>query len=180
MKDIKNTPKWLSDLLILAGISITSYLLIELIKEIFSDSNCLKQENKPRVFISHSWTYDKEFNNLIKKFEQYGFEYYNHSVSKSKPIEARNRKELIKQIELKVKKCSKVVILAGMYVNSSDIIKEEIKIAKKLNKEIIAIKPHGSVRVPKIVRENSTKIIGNHTPSIINKLSLVKSKIDGK
>lgn len=164
-------PNWLETILIIAGITLAALLFIELMKYLFLSFEKDKKEGRtPRVFISHSWTYDHEFNNLIRRFDEYGFGYYNHSIPKNNPLNVNGKKELISGIRRKMSNCSKFVVLAGMYVNNSDIIKEEIKIAKELGKEIIAIRPHGVTRIPIIVRENASVIIGTHTPKIIEYL----------
>jgi len=173
MNNNQGIPKWIENLLLIAGISLAMFLFIELVKEIFKGQDSDKI-GKPRVFISHSWSYDKEFNSLIHRFEDYGFEFYNHSVPKSKPLDVNSRRELLEGLRAQMKGCSKVIVLAGMYVNNSPIIREEIKIAKELKKEIIAIRPHGAEKIPKIIRENADKIIGTYTPSIVNKLKTRK------
>ncbi len=38
----------------------------------------------------------------------------------------------------------------------------EIKIAKELNKEIIAVKPYGQYSIPQFIRRNSSKVISNN------------------
>ena len=167
----KKMPEWLEIILIIAGITLAAFLIIELIKYLsVSLVEDEKEERTPRVFISHSWTYDKEFNNLIQRFEEYGFGYYNHSIPKDKPLDVNGKRELLEGIRRKMINCSKFIILAGMYVNNSKIIKEEIKMAKELGKEIIAIRPHGINRIPKIIRDNANVVIGTHTPNIIEHL----------
>ena len=106
----------------------------------------------------------------MDRFQNYEFDYFNHSIFKDEPLDVSSNKELLEGIEKKIKGCSKVVILAGMYVNKSTVIREELRIAKKLNKEIIAIIPHGQKKVPLIVRAFSKTIIGTNTPNIINHL----------
>jgi hypothetical protein len=46
----------------------------------------------------------------------------------------------------------------------------EIKIAKSLKKEIIAIKPYGQKGIPDFIRRNSIKVISNNINSIKNVL----------
>lgn len=50
---------------------------------------------KVRLFISHAWDYNKQYDNLIKllRIRPY-FEFYNHSVPKHDPLDSKTKKEL--------------------------------------------------------------------------------------
>jgi hypothetical protein len=162
--------KRLFETVLIVGISILAvYALFQLIRYLIATDNTEKKK-RPRIFISHSWRFDNDFYKLLDRFQNYEFDYFNHSIFKDEPLDVSSNKELLEGIEKKIKGCSKVVILAGMYVNKSTVIREELRIAKKLNKEIIAIIPHGQKKVPLIVRAFSKTIIGTNTPNIINHL----------
>lgn len=54
-----------------------------------------------------------------------------------------------------------------MYVNYSDAILDEIEIARKYNKPIIAVTPWGNSNIPIIVQQVSKTIIGWNKNSIV-------------
>ena len=70
--------------------------------------------------------------------------------------------------------CSKIVVIAGDYVDKSPVIKSEIKLAKQLDKEIIAIKPWGQKKLPRALRDTAHVVIGSTTNSINSTLQKPK------
>ncbi|OFY92199.1 MAG: hypothetical protein A3K10_03060 [Bacteroidetes bacterium RIFCSPLOWO2_12_FULL_31_6] len=120
----------------------------------------------PRVFISHSWDYDNDYRTLIKRFDHYGFEYYNHSIPEEKALDEETTRKIENGIRNKMKGCSKVLVLAGDYANNY-WIKKEVKIAKEMAKEIIAIRPWGEHTIPSYLKNDADRIIGFNSKSII-------------
>ena len=115
-----------------------------------------------RIFISHSWTYSKEYDKIEEFLKEQG-------VSKDDPVHTNGTdKELYEKIDAKVRGCSCVIILAGVYASYSKWINKEIEIAKKYNKPIIAVEPFGSERTSKVVKEAATVIVGWRASSVAN------------
>lgn len=124
-----------------------------------------------RLFISHSWKYSDAYDKIIDMLNKGQIQYYNHSVPKDDPIHTSGTNdELYDAIEAKIKGCSCVIILAGVYSTYSKWINIEIEIAQKYNKPIIAVEPWASERTSQIVKENSTKIVGWNYTSICNSI----------
>lgn len=122
-----------------------------------------------RIFISHSWTYSKEYDKIEEFLKEQGVSFYNHSVPKDDPVHTNGTdKELYEKIDAKVRGCSCVIILAGVYASYSKWINKEIEIAKKYNKPIIAVEPFGSERTSKVVKEAATVIVGWRAYSVAN------------
>ena len=93
--------------------------------------------------------------------------YYNHSVPKDDPIHTSGSdKELEEKIEAKIKGCSCVVILAGVYSTYSKWINKEIKMAQKYNKPIIAVRYWGAERISSVVREAATALVSWNAKSV--------------
>lgn len=114
-----------------------------------------------RLFISHSWKYTDAYDKIINMLTTGKISYYNHSVPKDDPIHTNGtNKELYAAIEAKIKGCSCVIILAGVYSSYSKWINIEIEIAQKYNKPIIAVEPWASEKTSKIVKDSATKIVG--------------------
>ena len=125
------------------------------------------------VFLSHSWSYSDEYENLLNLLDNdEDFNYINYSVPKDDPIHTDGTdEELYDAIKNKISPCSVVLILAGVYASYSKWIDKEIKIAKEefyTPKPIIAIEPRGSERTSKTVKDNADKIVKWNSSSIIS------------
>ena len=141
------------------------YLLARIFEHLFGDN----EQSKPRIFVSHSWEYDREYKSLIKKFGMYDFEFYNHSIPENKAINEATTHKIEASIRNKIKGCSKVLVLAGEYANNY-WIKKEVEIAQEMNKEVIAIRPWGKQIVPNYLKSMGVNIVGFNTKSIIEKI----------
>lgn len=157
------TPTWLRILIIAGGTILLGYLIAKLLEYLFGDE---KPEKNQRLFISHSWKSDKDYWTLIRRFEYYNFDFYNHSIPEEKAVDAETTTKIEKSIRNKIWGCSKVLVLAGPYANNY-WIKKEIEIAKQLNKEVIAIRPWNQKGIPKYLENNADKIVGFNANTII-------------
>ena len=120
-----------------------------------------------RIFISHSWTYSNHYEKIESFLRQEDVWYYNHSVPKDDPIHTTGSdNELRDAIEAKIKGCSCVIILAGVYATYSKWINIEVSLAQKYSKPIIAVEPWGSERTSTVVKNAATKIVGWNAKSI--------------
>lgn len=160
-------PEWLKILFVIGGIILLYHLLSALLDYLFPPEKGTKV--RPRVFISHSWKNDADYWNLIKKFENYSFEFYNHSIEEGDPVDAVTAWQIEKGIENKMRGCSKVLVLGGNYANRY-WIKKEIEIANRMGKEIIAVRPWGKAYIPKDLYKNANRVIGFNSKTIIENL----------
>lgn len=125
-----------------------------------------------RLFISHSWNYSGQYNSIIDFLERQEVDYYNHSVPKDDPIHTNGTdKQLYDAIEAKIKGCSCVIIMAGVYATYSKWINKEINIAKKYGKPIIAVKYWGAERFSSIVMDAADKVVGWNSKSVADAIS---------
>ena len=121
--------------------------------------------HKYRLFISHAWKYNAEYDRLIDYLDDAeNFDYANYSVPEHDPVDGNIEEALRKQI----RPVEVVLILAGVYVSHSDWIQFEIDFADLLGKPIIGIKPWGSERIPQAVQDKAQEIIGWNTSSIVS------------
>lgn len=130
------------------------------------------------LFISHSWNYPNAYEGLDKKLKDAPYFYYkNYSVPMDKPLTIYNKEnyctELRNKIRDKMKCCSVVLILAGVYASYSDSIQMEIEIAQELGKPIIAIEPWGSDKTSAIVKKVANKTAKWITNSIVEAIKEV-------
>lgn len=130
-----------------------------------------------KLFISHAWKYDTDYDNLedklntYEKESNYSFVWYNYSVPKAKPLLdpdlPHNDKELTEALDEQIRQASCVLIIAGMYVPYKKWIQKEIDIARKYRKPIIGIKPWDSERIPVDVQIAADEMVGWNTPTIV-------------
>jgi len=131
---------------------------------------------KIRLFISHAWDYNKQYYNLVRLLEERPyFDFYNHSVPKHDPLDARTVKELEERLRNQMGNCHVVLVIAGVYPTYRDWIKKEIKMAKGYGKPIIGVRPRGQVRISQIVQDNADKIVGWTADSVVSAIREVLS-----
>lgn len=131
-----------------------------------------KRRKRYDLFISHSWSYSKEYERFEEKLEEANhFKYRNYSVTEKKKIEDKTTRGLERHIKHRqIKHASVVLVLAGMYASSahSRWIQKEIRFANELDKNIIGVRPWGNKRVPSEVRNNAVEVVGWNTNSIVD------------
>lgn len=120
------------------------------------------------VFISHSWDYSEPYKTVKSWLDETPlFCWADYSVPISNPLDTKSNVELQHKIRQKISLCSCVVILSGMYVAYSKWIDYEINAAIELNKPIIGVRPWGQERVPLMVQNNATVMIGWNSSSLV-------------
>lgn len=139
-------------------------LAAKIVYDKFSQKNKLPQR---RIFISHSWNKaSDDYKLFVGKLKKENIDFYNHSI----PIEKAFNENRIKELENIFRKqmvyCSKIFVLASRGLKNNTFVMTEIRIAKELRKEIIAVKPIGQKGIPYFIRKNSDKIISNKINSI--------------
>lgn len=159
-------PLWLQLLLLIGGTVLAGYLIGRLLEMLFEGED---SGRVPRVFISHSWKYDRDYWSLMDKFERNDFNFYNHSIDVGKPLDVKTSREIEEGIRSKMKGCSKVLVLAGPY-SQRYWIKKEVEIANQLNKEVIAVRPWGQTFVPKYLESKADRIVGFNSIAIMENL----------
>lgn len=132
----------------------------------FGDEKSRRKEYP--LFISHSWDYDDEYERMVELLESKSyFKFRNYSVPEHDDLDATSDLELKIELRKQINPASVVVVLAGMYVNHSKWIKEEIKIAESKDKSILGVKPHGNKQVPEYVQEHSDDMVGWRGISVV-------------
>lgn len=122
-----------------------------------------------RIFISHSWAYSEQYDKIESFLNQENVLFYNHSVPKDDPIHTNGTdKQLREKIDAKIKGCSCVIILAGVYASYSKWINIEIELAQKYQKPIIAVQPWGAERTSVAVKNAADIIVGWKAKSVAN------------
>jgi hypothetical protein len=127
--------------------------------------------NGKRLFISHSWKKSScEYKKFVNKLHMEEVDFFDHSIPEEKAVDAESRAELRKVFRNKMRNCDVVFVLATSGTKESSFVGLELEIAEELQKEIIAITPHGQSSVPPFIKRKASKIISNNKTSILNSL----------
>lgn len=117
-------------------------------------------EKTYRLFISHSWKYGDAYEKMIQFLNEQGITFYDHSVPQNDPIHTNgSAQQLHTAIDAKIKGCSGVIILAGVYATYSQWINREIEISAAYNKRIIAVEPWASEKTSAVVKNAAHRIV---------------------
>lgn len=127
-----------------------------------------KKKKKPRIFVSHSWSHNYDYNKLIRAFKKLGFNYYNHSIPEYKALDLKTSGEIEQKINNQLLYSRCLLVLGGEYSNKY-WIKKEVQIAKKLKKKIIVVKPYKINSIPDYLKNSADEIV-NFNPVEIIKL----------
>ena len=121
------------------------------------------------IFISHSWTYGSQYDRLVEFLDQENLDYRNYSVPKDDPVHTNGTdKQLRAAIDAKIRQCSCVIILAGVYASYSKWINIEIEIAQNYGKSIIAVEYWGSQHTSQVVKDAADRVVGWNAKSVVN------------
>lgn len=120
------------------------------------------------ILISHSWDYNSHYETVCGWLDNASyFTWTDYSVPLSKPLDVNTKNELKKKLRDRIKLCSCVIILSGMYVSYSEWIDYEIDTAIELGKPIIGVKPWGQERIPLKVQLNADAMVGWNSSSVV-------------
>ncbi|NLV15203.1 TIR domain-containing protein [Haloarcula argentinensis] len=127
------------------------------------------RRTKYRLFVSHSWDYSDEYENLTDLLDEANhFKYMNHSIPEEEEIDADTDEELEEELrEGQIKPASVVIALAGLYSSYSDWISREIRIAEDEDKPILGVEPWGSGSTSNYVERHADQVVGWNTDSIV-------------
>lgn len=120
------------------------------------------------LFISHAWSYEEHYLKIVEWFnDAANFSWKNCSVPSTDPLTDKTKKGLKESLTRQINPSQGVIILAGMYAAHSEWIEYEIDEAKRLNKTIIGVKPWGQEKVPIVVQNAATVMVGWNSTSVI-------------
>lgn len=121
------------------------------------------------VFISHAWKYNDQYYKLTELLEGHPyFIFRNYSVPEHDPIVFNTTSDLYNQLAEQIRQSSVVLLIAGKYVKYRKWIQEEIKLAKKYDKPIIAIRPWGADMLPSEAETKADVIVNWQASSIVS------------
>lgn len=126
------------------------------------------------LFVSHTWTASDSFEKLSGLLHMSSgpladFRYQFYSVSKDDPIQnLPSKKHLRAAVEEKMKSCSCVLILGGLYETHKKWIDIEIDTAKKLKKRVIIIQAWKEKKLTETEKKAAHEVVKWHDETVIN------------
>ena len=121
-----------------------------------------------RIFISHSWTYPQDLENLRNLLNERG--YFNVSFEEATadvPINSTNATYVKSRLKLKISNSNIVLGIAGMYASYSDWMAWELETANDLDIPIVGVIPRGQERISTSVTKYSKQDVRWNTESIV-------------
>ena len=121
------------------------------------------------IFISHAWGYSQHYDKIVEWFHDApNFLWKNCSVPSTDGLPDKTAAGLMAGITRQINPSQVVLVLGGMYAAHSAWIEYEISEAKRMNKPIVAVKPWGQERIPKIVQDASwCEPVGWNSASVV-------------
>ena len=120
------------------------------------------------IFISHSWAYIDDLNNLKGLLENRG--YFNvqfEEATPDVPINSDNAYYIRQRLKQKISNSDVVLGIAGIYASHSEWMAWELDKALELGKPIIGVVPRGAERVSTVVSSRANEIVRWNTDSIV-------------
>ncbi len=129
--------------------------------------------NTKNLFVSHSWSYGKDYDNLIALLKKRPyFDFKDYSVPKNDPVHnAPTQAALKTAIKNHMQPCHVILIMGGVYSTYSKWINIEIELAESgfnSRKPILAIKPRGNTNISSKVRDAADEIVNWNTESVVD------------
>lgn len=120
------------------------------------------------IFISHSWAYIDDLNNLKRLLENRG--YFNvqfEEATPDVPINSDNAYYIRQRLKQKISNSDVVLGIAGIYASHSEWMAWELDKALELGKPIIGVVPRGAERVSTVVSSRANEVVRWNTDSIV-------------
>src|SRR5947209_5424238 len=112
-----------------------------------------------KLFLSHSWGYSDEYNELVALLNKtlLRFRWEDLSITVGAPVPPnpalkRSYRSVLIEVETRIRQADCVLVLAGMYGSWSSWIQSEMESAHDNGKPIIGVEPNGQQRIPQEVR----------------------------
>jgi hypothetical protein len=126
--------------------------------------------NPIRLFVSHSWEENEDYNRVFEYLEASGtFYYQNTSQPQAKrPIDKESQREDLRR---QIAPCEVVVIVPAAYKWATELVTFQMNFAKAADRPIVAMENFGSTEpLPKAVKDLADEICGWNERDLIDAL----------
>jgi hypothetical protein len=126
--------------------------------------------NPIRLFVSHSWEENEDYNRVFEYLEASGtFYYQNTSQPQSKrPLDKESQRE---ELRRQIAPCEVVVIVPAAYKWASELVTFQMNFAKAADRPIVAMENFGSTEIlPKAIKDLADEVCGWNERDLIDVL----------
>lgn len=123
-----------------------------------------------KLFISHSSPGEEEYHQLVMRLNQVSDFLWENTAVPGR-VNYDNLEEQITSSHV-------LIILSGLITSYQELIQKQIKIAMKLNKPILVIRPFGMENVPPYLENIATRVVGWNGPCIVDAIKTVLGEED--
>jgi hypothetical protein len=121
-----------------------------------------------RLFISHSWSYDQNYQSMVKLLDNRPyFDWTNYSVPSEKAFGPMANYKMREALQRQIRPAQCVIIIGGMWTSYSDWIQFEMDFAAEIGKPILGVKPWGAQRMPGAVTLKADRVVNWNSESIV-------------
>lgn len=128
------------------------------------------RSNPIRLFVSHSWEENEEYNRVFEYLEASGtFYYQNTSQPQAKrPIDKESQREDLRR---QIAPCEVVVIVPAAYKWAPELVTFQMNFAKAADRPIVAMENFGSTEaLPKAIKDLADELCGWNERDLIDAL----------
>ncbi len=122
------------------------------------------------LLLSHVWrsAHNSEYYRLVRLLQgARNFKWRDYSVPEHDPLGTRTDAQLRRGLDRQIAPVNCFLVVAGMYVNHRKWIQQELDIAARYRKPVVAISPLGQQRIPVAVQVAASAVVGWRTESIV-------------
>ena len=126
--------------------------------------------NPIRLFVSHAWEENEDYNRVFEYLEASGtFYYQNTSQPQAKrPIDKESQREDLRR---QIAPCEVVVIVPAAYKWAAELVTFQMNFAKAADRPIVAMENFGSTEaLPKAIKDLADEVCGWNERDLIDAL----------
>lgn len=145
-----------------------------LFNELNADEPVAAHLQRVDIYVINGLLWNDKYEFLLDMLEnESNFRWKDCSFFQKSKTEPSNR--LKTKIAERMRPVQCVIVLSDMYFSRGKWVKMELEVARELNKPIIAVRPWGSVRTPKLLEEYAAELVGWNTDEIVKKILAIRS-----
>lgn len=126
--------------------------------------------NPIRLFVSHAWEENEDYNRLFEYLEASGNFYYKNSSQPQakRPIDKESQREDLRR---QIAPCEVVVIVPGAYKWAPELVTFQMNFAKAADRPIVAMENFGSTEaLPKAIKDLADEVCGWNERDLVDAL----------
>ncbi len=126
--------------------------------------------NPIRLFVSHSWEENEDYNRVFEYLEASGTFYYQNTgqPQAKRPIDKESQREDLRR---QIAPCEVVVIVPAAYKRAPELVAFQMNFAKAADRPIVAMENFGSTEaLPRAIKDLADEVCGWNERDLIDAL----------